>query len=229
MNKPVILLIDTSLPSAFIALAAEGEIIHIETNDAPQEHASFVHVAIKKVLHKAGIGIGNIQAVAVNIGPGSYTGLRVGLATAKGICYAANLPLIALNGLELLAHAVINGTSEIYSQKSIIIPMIDARRMEVFMAGYDEKMNLIIQPKAEILDINSFTEVEIFPHIYLTGNGAEKSKELFSFKPYRFVNIPNLYKPMSLMGLVKYKGLYFASLNNLEPFYIKAFHDTNNS
>lgn len=227
MNKPVILLIDTSLPAAFIALAAAGEIMYIENNDIPQEHASFIHVAIKKILHKAGMRIENLQAVAVNIGPGSYTGLRVGLATAKGICYAANLPLITLNGLELLAQAVINGTSEIQLQKNIIIPMIDARRMEVFMAGYDGKMNLIIQPKAEILDINSFTEAEIFSHIYLTGNGAEKTKGLFSCKPYRIVNIPNLYKPMSMMSLVKYEGLLFNSLNNLEPLYIKAFHDTN--
>lgn len=227
-GSPYILSIDTSLPEAYVCISRNGEMLFHAANNVQGEHAAFVHVAIAQGLKESNLKMNQLDAVAVNIGPGSYTGLRVGLATAKGICYAADKPIIGINGLKLIAASVVV-REDLHADKSTqVVAMIDARRMEVFMAVYDDKLNESVAPRAMIITAESLDEMVTANNIILTGNGAHKTMELFSGRPYRFVNNPPVHNVMNMLSLRYFKAGHFENLNSLEPCYIKPFHDTNN-
>src|SRR5665647_1745116 len=150
----LILNIDTATESAIISISEKDKIIDSVTNSNQKDHASFLQPAIKNLLQKADLSINKLNAIAVTAGPGSYTGLRVGMASAKGLCYALKIPLITINTLEVMA---LSSLKQIHDPSALYCPMIDARRMEVFTAVYDHHLTEIIKPCSMILDCLLYT------------------------------------------------------------------------
>src|SRR6187431_3411411 len=148
----LILNIDTAVDVASICLAKDGNVLTIAMNESQKDHASWLHIAIKEIFEKNNLALGSVDAIAVTGGPGSYTGLRIGMATAKGICYALNKPLISLNTLLMMAHAAKQENADLFC------PMIDARRMEVFTAIYTKELEIVKDPVAITLNEKSFAE-----------------------------------------------------------------------
>ncbi len=221
-----ILNIDTSLETATAMLAKDGMIMCSRENKNQKDHASFLEPAILSLVKEAGILLADLSAIAVVYGPGSYTGLRVGMASAKGLCYALNKPLILLNNLEILSIAAINETTA--DSSSLYCPMIDARRMEVYTAVYDEKLNVIIDPYALILEPGSYSDLLIKNSISFFGNGSDKWKTLCSHKNARFVSISNKDAAINQLSTQKLVQQSFTSIAYAEPLYIKEFYSTQN-
>ena len=170
----LLLNIDSAFEQCVVALSNNEEVIAHEQSIVQKDHASFLQPAIKKICDAALINISSIDAVAVLNGPGSYTGLRVGLATAKGICYVLEKPLILLNTLDVLAYALQQAT--VPQDNILFCPMVDARRMEVFTALYNGELKLIRNYTAAILD-NTFLADEKKTHTVIAGgNGSAKLK-----------------------------------------------------
>jgi tRNA threonylcarbamoyladenosine biosynthesis protein TsaB len=153
----LILNIDTATDIAHISVSKSGVILDSVINSDQKEHGSFLQPAIEKLLKINSIAIKSVDAIAISTGPGSYTGLRVGMASAKGICFALQKPIISINSLEIIACAAILENSDNYDISNLLIcPMIDARRMEVFTALYSQNLELKLEPQAIIFDSNSF-------------------------------------------------------------------------
>src|SRR5687767_10771942 len=146
----LILNIDTALDTASVCLANKGEVLHLVVNEFPKDHSGWLHPAISELLQKSGYEIRDLSALAVSIGPGSYTGLRVGLSTAKGFCFALNLPLITIGTLQMMAYSVKDENAD------LLCPVIDARRNEVFTAVYDKNLEPVLPAQSMIAGENSF-------------------------------------------------------------------------
>lgn len=224
-----ILNIDTSLESAYVSLTKDGVIIACRSNENQKDHASFLEPAIKEVANEVGIPLAELSAIAVISGPGSYTGLRVGMASAKGLCYALNKPLILLNNLEILTLAAINQYEEKIDKTSVIFcPMIDARRMEVYTAAYDEKLSVIEYPHALILDAESYSNFLTNGTVIFFGNGSKKWKTLCSHKNGRFMTITQKTVAINQLSFQMLATQSFTEIAYAEPLYIKEFYTTHN-
>jgi tRNA threonylcarbamoyladenosine biosynthesis protein TsaB len=212
-----ILNIETATKNCSLALAQEEKIILCkEIAEEGYSHAERLHVFIEEIIQEAGITFQELKAIAVSQGPGSYTGLRIGVSAAKGLCYALSIPLIAIDTLEILARKIniSNGT---------ILPMIDARRLEVYSAFFDKNYAKIRETKAEIIDKNSFQETSEILH--LIGDGAMKFKEILTdekFKYYPEIQFPSA-EEMSLISFQKFQNKQFEDVAYFEPFYLKDF------
>jgi tRNA threonylcarbamoyladenosine biosynthesis protein TsaB len=214
----LILNIDTAVEIASICLAKDGEGLLTSINENQKDHAAWLHQAIAEILLNNKVNMKDIDAIAVTIGPGSYTGLRVGLATAKGLCYAMNIPLITINTLYMMAFALKNEATE------LICPMIDARRNEVFTAIYDRELKPIVSPQAMIIDEKSFSELLSSHKIVFCGSGSKKLQTLISDNNAGFSNtIANALHlaPISYNFFCKNE---FAGLAYAEPIYLKEFY-----
>jgi tRNA threonylcarbamoyladenosine biosynthesis protein TsaB len=224
MNKLVILSIDTATETASVALSVDGAAAGMRTNTEQKDHASWVQVAIQELLHATGYHMRDINAVAVSAGPGSYTGLRVGMATAKGICYALNIPLITENTLKIMAFAVKeeNGSN---AGPALLCPMIDARRMEVFTAVYDSNLQEVQKPTACVLDDSTFKEALNNATVIFFGSGSAKWKHLCNHTNARFIetNI-SLSAWLGKMATSLYLERKFADLAYENPVYLKEFY-----
>jgi len=182
-------------------------------------HAEKLHVFIEGVLSQGGIKFSDLDAVAVSEGPGSYTGLRIGVSSAKGMAYALGIPLIAVNTLRAMANSLLSG-----DEKSLLIPMIDARRMEVFCAGFDGKGKAVFPTRAEVLEPDSFPEASAFDKVLYFGDGAEKCNEVLEPKGFKFVNgIQASAKGMVMLAAEKFHSSDFVDTAYFEPFYLKDF------
>ena len=166
-----------------------------------------------------------LDAVAVSKGPGSYTGLRIGVSTAKGICYAADLPLMAIDTLEAMAHGIKAKFGRQIGENDLLIPMIDARRMEVYAAVFDANLNKIEDTAARVIDENSFEDLLKDHHLLLFGDGAPKLKKVFENQPN--ISIVEGFKPSAAYMLpLAEKALRnhdFVDVAYFEPFYLKDF------
>lgn len=198
------------------------------TNGAQKDHAAWIQVAISDLVKQCGLTMQDLDAVAVTEGPGSYTGLRVGMATAKGLCYALQKPLITVSTLQAMAYfAKIKWLPilEKPDEEPLLCPMIDARRMEVFTAVYNEALETVILPKALILDEFSFKEELNNKLLVCFGNGASKWKYISRYPNVLFIEEKIDMAP-ALAKLAT--GLYlkgdFADLAYAEPVYIKEFY-----
>jgi tRNA threonylcarbamoyladenosine biosynthesis protein TsaB len=213
----LILIIDTSTEKASIALSQDDEAIGLSVNEEQKDHAGWIHQAIENLLASRSIALKDLKAVAVTAGPGSYTGLRVGLATAKGLCYALSLPLITVNTLEAMAVAAIAAEQD----AELYCPMIDARRMEVFTAVYDRKVNLILPPLAMVLDETAFQPLLEDKRMLFFGNGHTKVQQIITHPNAIFRNVP--FDASCLAGFImkKYNLSQFADLAYTEPVYVK--------
>jgi tRNA threonylcarbamoyladenosine biosynthesis protein TsaB len=220
----MILHIDTAIDTAYISIAKDGEVITSSFNKEQKEHGAFLHTGIKALLNDAAVSIQQLEAVAISAGPGSYTGLRVGMATAKGLCYALKKPLISIGTLEILAFGVIMDTDKGEAGSAeLFCPMIDARRMEVFTALYNKFLQPILPPCAIIIDEKSFVNYLLNNKIYYFGNGLKKWESISWHKNAVFVDPGNNVLSMSKLAYKKFQYNDFADLAYSEPLYIKDF------
>lgn len=218
-----ILNIDTAIDTAYIGIARDGEIIAGLSNGEQKDHAGFLQPAIQTLLKNTSISMKELDAVAVSAGPGSYTGLRVGMASAKGLCYALNIPLITIGTLEILAFAAQLQCRYNVSTTPLFCPMIDARRMEVFTALYDARLQPVSHPVTMILDKSSFANFLLKDKIYFFGNGAVKWAAICDHKNAVFIDGLNNSLAMNKLAYKKYEGRDFADLAYIEPYYLKDF------
>jgi tRNA threonylcarbamoyladenosine biosynthesis protein TsaB len=216
----LLLNIDTATSSAGICLAENGLSLAMVNNEDQKQHASFVQPAIKELLNKTGKKINDLDAVAVTIGPGSYTGLRVGLASAKGICYALNIPLITVSTLKVMASAAIN------TRADLLCPMIDARRMEVFAAIYNRSLDIVVPEQAIMLTESSFVELMEEKSILFFGDGAPKWKTLVHNNNAIFDNCHFSAVHLAALSFGLFKEKKFSDLAYTEPVYLKEFYST---
>ncbi|MEP7142178.1 MAG: tRNA (adenosine(37)-N6)-threonylcarbamoyltransferase complex dimerization subunit type 1 TsaB [Ferruginibacter sp.] len=220
----IILNIDTAMDIAYISIAKDGEIMAQSSNKEQKDHGGFLQPAIQELFKKASVSISELDAVAISAGPGSYTGLRVGMASAKGICYALKKPLISIGTLEILALAAILDTGNRAFNSSILFcPMIDARRMEVFTALYNQSLEPVLEPCAMILDENSFANSLLKNKIVFFGNGAKKWQLICKPENGVFIPIFSNALAMSKLAYKKYEYNDFADLAYSEPLYLKEF------
>jgi tRNA threonylcarbamoyladenosine biosynthesis protein TsaB len=213
-----ILQINTALQEASVSISAEGKTLGQKINPAQQEHAGFLQPAIAELCTDLNIKLADLQAIAVVNGPGSYTGLRVGLSAAKGICYALNLPLICINTLEWMAFGNLEHATD------YICPMIDARRMEVFTALYDREMKVIMEPQPMILEETSFIDHLENKKIAYIGDGVEKWKTICHHHHAHYPKDHHDVLSLSILSYKFYLTKRFADLAYSEPFYTKEFH-----
>ncbi|MDO6674370.1 tRNA (adenosine(37)-N6)-threonylcarbamoyltransferase complex dimerization subunit type 1 TsaB [Tenacibaculum sp. 1_MG-2023] len=213
-----ILHIETATKNCSVSVAKKGELLAIqELNDGNYSHAEKLHPFIQQVMQEAKLSFSNIDAVAVSKGPGSYTGLRIGVSAAKGLCFAFDKPLISIETLQSLAHKV-------SVEEGVVVPMLDARRMEVYAAVYNSKYEQVRDIKAEIIDENSFQEYLSIGKVYFLGDGAEKCKEVITHENAVFIDgeFPSA-KEMVKLSFDKYKKNDIEDVAYFEPFYLKDF------
>ncbi len=212
-----ILNIETSTKNCSVSIAQNGKNIAIkEMANEGYSHAEFLHVFIEKLLEENGLKTKDLHAIAVSQGPGSYTGLRIGVSAAKGLCFAVDIPLIAVETLTVLAH-------QVHMQNGLIIPMIDARRMEVYSAIFNSKLEKTRGVEAQILDETTFSDIN--ETIYILGDCQEKIKTVLTDKKFVFLedNIFPSAKEMSALSFEKYKNNDFVDVAYFEPYYLKDF------
>jgi tRNA threonylcarbamoyladenosine biosynthesis protein TsaB len=216
----LILNIETATQHCSIGIARDGEIIAIRESDEKNIHAAKATLFSKEVCIEAGIKMDKLDAVAVSMGPGSYTGLRIGVSAAKGFCYALDIPLIAiptLQSMALIASRQIDGPD-------LFCPMIDARRMEVYTALFDINNTEIKKTEALIVDEGSFNEEIKSKNICFFGDGAEKCREVLEPKGMIFLEgIKPDANGMALLAHAKFLENNFEDLAYFEPFYLKDF------
>lgn len=214
----MILCIETSTTNCSVAIAKDGEVIALlEDNEIKYSHAERLHHYIEQVLVEAKIKMSDLKAIAVSKGPGSYTGLRIGVSAAKGLCYALDIPLISIPTLQILA-------LQAETKSDFIIAMLDARRMEVFACVFNNKREQIRDIKAEILLENSFMEYLNNGTVTFIGNANEKFKEICNHKNAVFLDkkLPSS-KEMCLFAASKYKKNDTENVAYFEPYYLKEF------
>lgn len=221
----LILHIDTATETAGVYLAMEGVLIAAAINQQQQDHAKWIHPAIEQLIKEAGYALQSLKAIAVTAGPGSYTGLRVGMATAKGLCYALSIPLITESTLKVMAAAVIRQTANPpKSPSTLYCPIIDARRMEVFAAVYNEQMDEMLGPCALILSENSFKQQLDSSVIIFFGSGAGKWQSICPHPNASFREVVAGGPAFSSLSYSKYVSNQFTLLAYAEPVYLKEFY-----
>lgn len=212
-----ILNIETATKNCSVSLAKDGEtIICKEIAEQGYSHAEKLHVFIAEIIKEAGVLMSDLKAIAVSHGPGSYTGLRIGVSAAKGLCYALEVPLIAIDTLTSLAN-------QVKHHDGFIVPMIDARRMEVYSAIFNSNKEMIREVQAEILTEESFAnQAEI---IYFIGDSNEKAKSVL--KKTNFIFLDEIVFPsaneMSSISYQKFQNNDFVDVAYFEPYYLKDF------
>ena len=217
----LILYIDTALETAVVGLADQEKIIISQTSTDQKNHASFVQPALQNMMQTSGISFTDIDAVAVVNGPGSYTGLRVGLASAKGICYAAGKPLILLNTLTVIAKAAIYFFKD---DQALYCSVIDARRDEVFTAVYDFFLQPVLPPQPLIVTPNSFKDLLQKQKLIFSGSGHNKCGNILMDENAVFSNIFYTSQQINALAQQKYRLNEFTDAAYAEPFYVKDFY-----
>lgn len=221
----LILGIETSTKICSIALTQGKHLLAVEEIGGVFSHAENITVFIEKVLLQSGKSLSEIDAIAVSKGPGSYTGLRIGVSTAKGLCFALNQPLIAVDTLLAMALRMAKQTTD---KNLLFCPMIDARRMEVYTAIYNANNELIEPISAKIIDENSFSKFLANQKIIFFGDGAEKCRTLFAENKNAIFNESVLPSALEIneLALKKLNNKQFEDVAYFEPFYLKDFVGT---
>lgn len=221
-----ILNIDTASESASISISQKDEVIDLITNGNQKDHASFLQPSIKSLLKKNDLTIDQINAISVTAGPGSYTGLRVGMASAKGLCYALKIPLITLNTLEVIAWSSIKQTE---NKNAMYSSLIDARRMEVFSAVYDHHLAEIIHPGSMIIDAESFADLLKTNKVYFSGSGISKLRDTLDNHNAIFLEKQLIPESMADLSWKNYQEEKFADIFYSSPLYLKEFYTLKNN
>ncbi|HET9052882.1 MAG TPA: tRNA (adenosine(37)-N6)-threonylcarbamoyltransferase complex dimerization subunit type 1 TsaB [Cyclobacteriaceae bacterium] len=250
----MILNIDTATETASIALSDGTQVLELMTNEDQRDHAAWIHNAIRAATDKAGCSLSQLRAFAVTAGPGSYTGLRVGMATAKGICYAMNIPLITESTLKVMARAAVEFLEEnmfmdpgmktqvkkdamesatgYQSQadkgetidSELLCPMIDARRMEVFAAVYTKSLKEVKKPEPVILDGNSFGDLLATNRVIFFGTGSKKFRDLIGNNNASFRDIRHHAGHLAFLSNASFRAGKFNNAAYADPVYLKEFY-----
>ncbi|MCF3110208.1 tRNA (adenosine(37)-N6)-threonylcarbamoyltransferase complex dimerization subunit type 1 TsaB [Niabella sp. CC-SYL272] len=214
--------IDTAVDYASVCISDNEKIIAYAENAATTAHASWIGNAIRELFTSNQLSMNRLDAVAVSNGPGSYTGLRIGLATAKGLCFALNKPLICLSTLEIMANAVKEAPED------LICPAIDARRMEIYTAVYKKDLTILRPPEALVVYEHSFEDLLANHRVLFTGNAVKKLQATITHSNAVFSNIRYSAADMPYLTIKHYSENQFADLSYAEPFYLKAVHFNKN-
>lgn len=227
MNNQLILLLETATTSCSVALSENGQIVALKELNERNIHASHITLFIDEVMNMAGKTYPDLDAVAVSKGPGSYTGLRIGVSTAKGLCFALDIPLLGLNTLEAMAAGLIQQID--IPDSALLVPMIDARRMEVYTGIFEKDLQVLEPVNAKIVDISSYDHYSD-RKLLLFGDGADKFKELFADHSHiQFIDFVNSASNLNTLACTKLKENYTENLAYFEPFYLKDFLLTTSS
>ncbi len=221
----LILQIETATTVCSVALSENGAVLALKELEQRNVHAEVITVFIDEVLKAAGRSYPDLKAVAVSCGPGSYTGLRIGVSIAKGLCYALDIPLISVETLEAMTSGMIAQQISRSNDQVLFCPMIDARRMEVFTAVFDADGNKIKPTSARIIEQDSFDDLLETNKLILFGDGAAKCKEVLADRPHveilsGFVNSARYLTPKAAE---KYRSRQFEDTAYFEPYYLKDF------
>lgn len=214
----LILNIETAVDTASVCLADGNHVLSFLKNENKKDHAAWLHPAIENVMMKTTYKLPDLAAIAVSIGPGSYTGLRIGLAAAKGFCYALQKPLITVNTLKIMAFAATGYATD------LLCPMIDARRMEVFTGLFNKSLETVMESKALVIDEKSFAEQLAKHKILFFGTGSEKFKTVCKDNNAVFENIHFDAANMVRLSEEQFTAKEFADLAYAEPLYLKEFY-----
>jgi tRNA threonylcarbamoyladenosine biosynthesis protein TsaB len=228
----LILNIETATNICSVALADNSKLLSLKESAEEKSHSSLLSVYIEEILDANKISVSDLDAIAVSKGPGSYTGLRIGASTAKGLCYGNNVPLISVNTLQVMASGIINSekihTAEPYTLKdTLFCPMIDARRMEVYTGIYDSACKIIEDTQAKIIEQSSFDKYLVDKKMFFFGTGSNKCKHLLKNINAIFIDgFSTSAKYMVRMTENLYKKGMFENTAYFEPFYLKDFITT---
>ncbi len=215
----LILNLETATTNCSVSVAKEGVVLGIKEHNTPNySHSEQLHVFIDEVVRDAGLQLTDLDAIAVSKGPGSYTGLRIGVSAAKGLCFSLDVPLISIPTLESLAH-----TTEADGY-DVIIPLLDARRMEVYSAVFDTNRKMLRETRAEIVEQNSFASFLEKGKTVLIGSGAEKCKSILEHGTVSFKSelVPSA-REMAQLSYAKFVAMELEDVAYFEPFYLKDF------
>ncbi len=220
----IILNIDTSTSQASVSLSENGSLLFLLQNPGQNEHAAFLQPAIEKILKDAQVSLVDLDAIAVVNGPGSYTGLRVAMASAKGLCYVAKKPLITIGSLPLMAKAALDNPGHYPPGIKRLCPMIDARRMEVFTAIYDLSLREILTPQAMILTAESFVGILLQEPTLFFGSGAAKWQTIAGNANALFAGSFPTGPAMAALSFQLFRQQQFTDLAYSVPLYLKEFY-----
>ena len=214
----IILCLETATTNCSVGLAKDGKLLALkEDNSKNYSHAEKLHIFINEVLQEVGMTTGDLDAIAISKGPGSYTGLRIGVSSAKGLCYSLDIPLISVPTLDLLA-------TKISGEQGIIISMLDARRMEVYSAVYNSDLKQIRETQAQVLDESAFTKYLESSTVHFIGNGVAKFEEICKHPNAVFhtQQYPSA-KEMAEIAEFKHQKSDTEDVAYFEPYYLKDF------
>lgn len=223
---PKILCIETSGPICSVAIFQDYDVCVDHMNsDSVFEHAAVLTVLIEKILQENELSPADLDAIALSAGPGSYTGLRIGTSVAKGLCYALDIPLIAISTLKLLAYGYLSEGN--ITNDCLVCPAIDARRNEVYTAIYNTSLRPVLKPQPLIVEAGSFRENLDKNPIHFIGSGSKKIEEIVQHK--NVVSVDKEYLSAKYLGnlaLSKFDQNDFETIAYFDPFYLKEFHTT---
>lgn len=215
----LLLSIETSTTVCSVALHERGRFLIDREEQTPQSAASLLTPMLEKLFKESGLNKSRLEAVAVSAGPGSYTGLRIGLATAKGICYALSIPLITLDSLHVLADS-----AESLPSDHLLAPMIDARRMEVYTCLLTQQLEVIEPTRPLVVDENSFTDALKENRVLFFGSGADKCRDVIRHTNATFwTAVHPKASAMGMQAFRKFENRDFADVRQFEPAYLKEF------
>lgn len=225
----MILCLETATSTCSVGLNEGGKCLALRECQGQNAHSEKITLFIKEVMNEVGVDYGQLDALAVSKGPGSYTGLRIGVSTAKGVCYASGLPLMAIDTLEAMAYGLRNRLGDALGPADLLVPMIDARRMEVYRAVFDADLNRVYDTSAVIFDDTAQNAMPYLrkptSNIWLFGDGAPKLHALFDGQEQ--IHIVDDFMPSAVyMATLADKALKtkdFVDVAYFEPFYLKDF------
>lgn len=229
MAEPLILHIETATDICSVALSEGNRQLSLVESGPERSHATLLNSFIRKAFEDSGRILNQVEAIAISKGPGSYTGLRIGVSTAKGLAYALEIPLLSSGTLKNMAYGALQHPSilsliEKHGNKLLLCPMLDARRMEVYACFFASDMTVIREVAADVIDNDSYKELLKEHHIVFFGNGSFKCKEVLFHPNAHFVNEINpSAAQMIIPAFEKYKQQQFEDVAYFEPFYLKDF------
>ncbi len=215
----IILNLETATTNCSVSISKGNEIISLkENNAADYSHSEQLHLFIKEALEEASLSFSDLDAIAISKGPGSYTGLRIGVSSAKGLCFSLDLPLISVPTLQGMALQVKLEKGE------LAIPVLDARRMEVYSCVFDASYQEIRETRAEIITENAFADFVSEKKVFVVGSGAQKCKDILQHPNFYFDGeiVPSA-KQMGPIAYKKYQAKQFEDVAYFEPYYLKDF------
>ena len=219
-----ILCIETSTIVCSAAIAENGQVVSVKEDATGMNHSTLLTVFIDELLKENKLEASSFDAVAVSEGPGSYTGLRIGVSAAKGFCYGAGIPMIAVSPLTSMVRGVLADPASKIEDGSFLIPMIDARRMEVYCAKYNDSGEQLNEVSAEIVDENSFSDDLAHKKVYYFGDGAAKCTSVLTNGNAIFIdNVITTARNMAQIAEEKFQKGEFVDVAYFEPFYLKRF------